>query len=139
MVWDLIRDSAFGHLVRLASRGKFFPYPEERDTSLWKKFVNEEKSGHIAHHGDTNPPSDDSEAELTGVRGIRTREANGDDPREPRRSSDTHVAGESEQQGYNEASGVKVDPEKGKDRSVIDWYGPEDPDVSPISWYTECA
>jgi DHA1 family multidrug resistance protein-like MFS transporter len=32
-------------------------------------------------------------------------------------------------EGYNEASGVKVDPEKGKDLHVVDWYGPDDPQV----------
>jgi hypothetical protein len=30
----------------------------------------------------------------------------------------------------NEASGVRVDPEKGKDKHVIDWYGEGDAQVS---------
>lgn len=30
MVWDIIRDSTFGQLVRLATGNKYFQYPEER-------------------------------------------------------------------------------------------------------------
>lgn len=80
MVLDLIRDSAFGHIVRLASRGKYFQYAEEADPSLWKKYINEEKSNHQSQRG-------------------------------------------------SEASS-QIDPEKGRDRKIIDWFGPEDPDVS---------
>jgi DHA1 family multidrug resistance protein-like MFS transporter len=124
MVWDLIRDSAFGHLVRLATKGKVFQYDEEKDPSLWKKFVNEEKSGYMSHHGDTSPPEDGSGEELRGVRGVRTREADSET------SSKTEVPMDGNT--FNEASGVRVDPEKGKDKHVIDWYGPEDADVSAL-------
>lgn len=34
---------------------------------------------------------------------------------------------------YNVASGVRVDPERGKDVHVVDWYGPDDPD-NPRNW-----
>ncbi|KAF2255830.1 multidrug resistance protein-like protein [Trematosphaeria pertusa] len=123
MVWDLIRDSTFGHLVRLASKGRIFSYAEERDTSLWKKFVNEEKSGYIAHHGDTSPPSDYSKEEL---RGVRTGD---DDYAYPSAHADLP------EERYNEASDVRIDSEKGKDLHVIDWYGPDDPD-NPRNWST---
>lgn len=126
MVWDLVRDSTFGHLVRLATKGKVFKYDEEIDPNLWKKFVNEEKSGYIAHHGTADPPENDTDS-LQGVRGVRTREADSET------SSKTEI---DDGNTYNEASGVKVDPEKGKDKSVIDWYGPEDPDVSTVLHYT---
>jgi len=42
---DLIRDSAFGRLVRSASGNKYFTYAKERDPSLWKKYVHED-DGH---------------------------------------------------------------------------------------------
>lgn len=122
MVWDLIRDSTFGHLVRLGSGGKWFQYAEEKDTSLWKKYVNEKKSGFMSHHGNTNPPENGSEEAFANIQGIRTREAASSET-----SSQTWPP--NNEFTYNEASGMKVDPEKGKDRSVIDWYGPEDPDV----------
>jgi DHA1 family multidrug resistance protein-like MFS transporter len=118
MVADLIRDSPFGHCVRLVTRNKYFQYPEEKDPNLWKKYVNQEKSGYVAHHGDTQPPDEEVE-ELRQARGVRERE-------DSESSSRTQVG---DGEGYNHASGVRVDPEKGKDQHVIDWYGPEDPAV----------
>jgi len=47
---ELIRDSAFGHCVRLVTRGKYLQYPEERDPEIWKKYVSHEKSGYAAYH-----------------------------------------------------------------------------------------
>jgi hypothetical protein len=113
MVPDIVRDSPFGHIVRLITRNKVFQYPEERDPSLWKKYVSQEKSGYMAHHGSAEAPEEYSD-ELRNARGIRERESD----------EDTQVGDD-----VNEASGVRVDPEKGKDKHVVDWYGPEDPAV----------
>jgi len=123
MVADLIRDSAFGHLVRLVSKGKLFPYDEEKDPALWRKYLNETKSGHAAYHGKTEAPEGDVD-ELTQARGLRAREGNDSEA-----SSRTEVA-----EGFNEASGVRVDPEKGKDVNIIDWTGDDDAHV----WFS-CA
>lgn len=122
MVADLIRDSAFGHIVRLVSKGKLFPYDEEKDPELWKKYLNEEKSGHAAYHGRTEAPEQDVD-ELHQARGLRAREGNDSEA-----SSRTEVA-----EGFNEASGVRVDPEKGKDVNIIDWDGDDDPH-NPRNW-----
>ncbi|KAF2832809.1 MFS general substrate transporter [Ophiobolus disseminans] len=115
MVADLIRDSPFGHIVRLVTRQKYFQYPEEQDHELWKRYVHEEKSGHMAHHGTTDAPEQQPNELDRAQRNSET-------------SSRTHVGEE-----HNEASGVRVDPEKGKDKHVIDWYGPEDPQ-NPRNW-----
>lgn len=120
MVADLIRDSAFGHIVRLVSRGKVFTYDEEKDINLWKQFLNEKKSGHAAYHGRTEAPEGNIE-ELNQAQGLNARERGNDSET----SSRTQVA-----EGFNEASGVRVDTEKGKDVHVIDWYGDNDPQVS---------
>lgn len=93
-------------------------YPEEKDSNMWKKYVNKEKSGYVAHHGNTTAPEEEVE-ELSQAQGTRTREG-----RDSEASSATQVP-----EGYNSASGVRVDPEKGKDKHVIDWYGPDDPQV----------
>jgi len=122
MVADLIRDSAFGHLVRLVSKGKLFPYDEEKDPALWRKYLNETKSGHAAYHGKTEAPEGDVD-ELTQARGLRAREGNDSEA-----SSRTEVA-----EGFNEASGVRVDPEKGKDVNIIDWTGDDDAH-NPRNW-----
>lgn len=128
MVADLIRDSPFGHIVRLVTRNKVFQYPEERDPNLWKKYVHEEKSGYMARYGQTTLPEGESTEGHEGLQGIRTREGNGNDSET---SSRTHVP-----DGHNEASGHPIDPEKGKDKHVIDWYGGDDPQVCSVECWT---
>lgn len=124
---ELIRDTAFGHIVRFVSRGKLLQYQEERDPSLWKKFLDEKQSGYLAHHGTTDPPEDGEEPETLG--GVRTREEKESEKRSDSNSSSQTGVGE----GVNRASGVKVDPEKGKDLEVISWYGDNDPE-NPQNW-----
>lgn len=130
MVADLIRDTAFGHIVRLVTRNKVFQYPEERDHEIWKKYANQEKSGNMARHGAVGPPENsenETAPELASAQGVRDRE------RDSRSSSQTQVA-----EGVNAASGVRVDPEKGRDKHVIDWYGDDDPQVR-LSSYTSAS
>jgi DHA1 family multidrug resistance protein-like MFS transporter len=124
---ELIRDTAFG--LRFASRGKFLQYQEERDPSIWTKFVNEKQSGYLAHHGTTDPPEDGEEPETLG--GIRTREEQSNEKRSESNSSSQTRVGEGH--NVNRASGVKVDSEKGKDLEVISWYGDADPE-NPQNW-----
>jgi len=74
---NLIRDSAFDRLVRFASSNKYFTCAEERDPSLWKKYVHEEKSRNAAHHGHIGARGDDSDTEdrpISGLGGVRTRD-----------------------------------------------------------------
>ncbi|KAI9050926.1 hypothetical protein LZ554_005038 [Drepanopeziza brunnea f. sp. 'monogermtubi'] len=49
-----------------------------------------------------------------------------------RKSSDATV-GDGEDRQTNEVSGVAIDPEKGRDVSVVDWYGENDPE-NPQNW-----
>ncbi|KAI9713845.1 MAG: hypothetical protein M1820_000575 [Bogoriella megaspora] len=122
-MYELLRDTAFGQTVRFLSRRKFFKYPEEEDPNFWKYYVNEELSGHLAHHGHAGPHGDDSDTEdrpAAGLGGVRTRDAEAkfekDDPQSGD-SSRTRV----QDGGYNRASGVKIDPEKGKDIHLVTW------------------
>lgn len=122
-VGHLIRDTAFGQLLRLVTKNRVLQYPEEQDPEHWKNYLNQEKSGYIAHHGTTDPPEDDdTRQQLQSARGLRDREAEDDRPAEPRDSTVTGTT-------MNDASGVMVDQEKGRDKNLIDWYGPEDPEV----------
>lgn len=134
---ELIRDTAFGHLIRLVSRGKYLQFAEERDPTIWTRFVDEKKSGYLAHHGDTNPP-EDGEKEIEGLGGVRTRDDQYVLQEPPMRahrgsgdSSRTRVG--DEQIAVNHASGVKVDPEKGQDYHLVTWYGDNDPE-NPLNW-----
>lgn len=128
---ELIRDTAFGHIVRFVSKGKYLQYAEERDPSLWQKFIDEKKSGYLAHHGDTEPPEDGQS--VHGLGGVRTRE--GEDIPEQRQRSSSNSSGTlaENEPTYNHASGVAVDPEKGKDVHLVSWFGDDDPE-NPINW-----
>lgn len=132
---ELIRETAFGQIVRQISGKRFFKYPEEEDPELWKQMVDEKKSGNLAHHGEPTPPEDGEE--VNGLGGVRTREGDGENsPRPSRFSSDTSSrtrVGSNDQ--VNEASGVKVDPEKGRDKNLVGWYGPDD-SANPQNWST---
>lgn len=100
---DLFRDSFFGHFLRLVTNGRVLHYPEELDPSIWQRYVNEKKSANMAMYGKTEVPEDDSKD--------TPRDSNSPTP-------------------YNE-NGVhrQVDSEKGRDVYLVDWYGPDDPEV----------
>ena len=132
---ELIRDTAFGHLVRLLFGKKYLQYSEEKDPELWKKYVHEEKSGYVAHHGTVEPhaegeDSDTEEPPTPGIGGVRTRD---DKEREDAEAYDSTSSSHTRVNGngatYNMASGRKIDPEKGRDLYIVDWNGSDDPEV----------
>lgn len=126
IMYDLVRDTVFSHTLRVLTGGKVFKYPEEEDSSLWKRYVHPEKSHNIAVHGDVNGPQGDSgERDEAG-----SDSQNNND--EPRRSSATAIEHHNVAHGTRKTT--KVDPEKGKDYFIVDWYGPDDPEVSMMIW-----
>lgn len=44
---ELIRDTVLGHFLRLITKGKVLPYAEDRDPSLWERYIDKEKSGRV--------------------------------------------------------------------------------------------
>lgn len=138
---ELIRDTAFGHLVRLVARKRYFKFAEEEDPSIWTRFIDEKKSGYLAHHGDASPPEDDDES-LEGLGGVRTRE------NQYTLSPPANMRSLQKQGSYNsragaaarinKASGIKIDDEKGKDIHLVSWYGDSDPEnvsiLAPLWW-----
>jgi DHA1 family multidrug resistance protein-like MFS transporter len=44
-----IRDTPFGHLIRFLSSNKLLQYPDELDSSLYKKWVQANKDATVAH------------------------------------------------------------------------------------------
>jgi MFS transporter, DHA1 family, multidrug resistance protein len=119
---ELVRDTVFGHLLRSATRGRVLPYEEHRDPSLWKRYVDKEKSGRMAHHGHTG---EEEKREEAGQK--RGSVAEGNTTSDTQNSSDTQV--ESGEAGRNGVSGVPVDPEKGRDVSIVTWFSDDDPEV----------
>ena len=102
---ELIRDTAFGHLLRLITRGRVLQYAEDIDPSLWKQYMSDEKTRRIAHHGHAEPDESSPGSED---------------------SSRSHAGGN---QPINEPTGEPVDPEKGRDINVVDWFDENDPEV----------
>lgn len=119
---ELIRDTVFGHSLRLATRGRVLQYEEERDPTVLERYVDKEKSGRMAHHGHTGLEGQDN--------GANTGNSDGNNVHSSRRTSDTRV--ESSDERLNEASGVVVDPEKGRDVTIVTWFSENDPEVGLI-------
>ena len=126
---ELLRDTAFGHLIRLVSGKRLLKFPEEADPSIWTRFIDEKKSGYLAHHGDTDPPEDG--LILEGLGGVRTRENEYSLFPPPRLWNLERVQSYNSRAGsavINQASGIKVDPEKGRDSHLVSWWGDNDPE-----------
>jgi DHA1 family multidrug resistance protein-like MFS transporter len=73
----------------------------------------------MAIHGSTEPPSSEEKQE------------SGSQPRRDSSSASTTV--DNDNALINTLSKTKVDPEKGRDVHIVDWYGPDDPD-NPQNW-----
>ncbi|PNS15924.1 hypothetical protein CAC42_4325 [Sphaceloma murrayae] len=137
MVADLIRDSFFGHLVRLASGNKKFTYPEERDPSFAGRYYNYEKSTNMARYGQTTQPEEYSEKKSTkdsfeSSPTPRPSEAFVRGQHGSVSSSATEVGAVPQ---VSNIAGTPIDPEKGRDLTVIDWDGSNDPE-NPRNWST---
>ncbi|KAJ9646055.1 GTPase-activating protein [Knufia peltigerae] len=129
---DLFRDTVAGQLLRLVTGRRILQYPEERDSSIWQKYLNPEKSANMAMYGSTEPPSSEKREE------VERGESSSDESRPtPERNSPSHSSSsttvDDENVVVNTLSKTAVDPEKGRDVHIVDWYGPDDPD-NPQNW-----
>lgn len=112
---DLIRDSFFGHLCRLFTGGRVFRYPEEKDPSYWLRYINEDKSRHMAQHGrPTAPGADDDDSSSDEEKKTVVKE--------------TSDGGIFESYTYA-APDIELGP-RGREEKIVDWDGPDDPEVS---------
>ncbi|KAI4595741.1 hypothetical protein KJ359_006732 [Pestalotiopsis sp. 9143b] len=122
-MYELLRDTVFSHTLRIITGGKVFKYQEEVDPSIWKKYIDGEKSANIARHGETSAPKrQQGPAEDDG--------SGGNGSPDSRTSSATAVDHDTVVHGDRNRH---VDPEKGKDYYIVDWYGPQDPE-NPMNW-----
>ena len=115
---ELIRDTVFGHFVRLITKQRYLQYAEERDPKLWKQYLDRGQTKNMALYGNTNGPSEDEMSEKGGV----NTPSGG--------SSETTAEGEErEQQLSSTITGQVIDPEKGRDVTMVTWFGDKDPEV----------
>ncbi|KAI4130313.1 MAG: hypothetical protein LQ347_003435 [Umbilicaria vellea] len=113
---ELMRDTLVGDFIRIFSGHKILPYAEEKDPSLWKRYVDHEKTDRMAHHGHIQEETEEEQ----------------DERRNRRRSSETTAVGED--QPTNLVTGHVIDKEKGRDINVVHWYGEDDPEAGPMLW-----
>jgi DHA1 family multidrug resistance protein-like MFS transporter len=94
------RDTQFGKLLRLLSANRLFPYPDEIDHSIRMRFHER--------------------AEIERSGSLEQKFPTGEKAPSSRRSPDTTP----------QAPGTKEDIlEAGPDAYLVDWYGPDDPEV----------
>ncbi|MCJ1312874.1 hypothetical protein MMC25_006550 [Agyrium rufum] len=134
---EFFRDTVFGHLVRLVTRGKVLSYVEDRDPETWKRYVNHEASRRIAHHGHTgeHEPKDGEEEEAPNQNEDRPQNTSHESSRT--RIGDNDVpAVKTQSSTPRNIMGHRIDPEKGgRDVTMVDWYGDDDPE-NPMNWST---
>ena len=119
---ELIRDTAFGHFVRLITKGRMLQYAEERDPTLWKQYLDREQTKNMALHGNTEGPPPEEKLERNDTRvsseeSSQTRVGNGDQQEQQ------------EHQLSSTITGQRIDTEKGRDITMVTWYGDNDPEV----------
>lgn len=120
---DLIRDTVLGHFLRLVTGNKVLLYAEEKDPEIWRKYVNKDKSANMATHGQLQPPEKDEGNEKDENDTTQRRSPS------PAGSAGSSSTARDDSAQVNEASGRQIDSETGKDSFVVDWYGPDDPEV----------
>ena len=104
---ETLRDTAFGKLVRLASRYKWMQYPEEHDASVWPEYLKTETK---EREESFLVETDNEDLETYGLYAVISQCSS-----RPRRMSTASTIG-------------------GRDRPlVISWRGANDPEVGLFS------
>lgn len=134
MVADVIRDSASGHIVRLLSRNKHFRYPEEIDPSIASRYFNAEKSANMAKYGQVTSSEAETKVEEKGMEPVRLYSSKDRSTACSLGCDGSDTTTVAEDVPANSQSGAPVDPEKGRDVIIVDWDGPDDPEVGNESF-----
>ncbi|KAJ5703856.1 hypothetical protein N7493_010994 [Penicillium malachiteum] len=110
---ETLRDTAFGKLVRLATRYQWMQYPEEQDSSIWVEYLKtetqKEEATSVAETQNENPDDLEACGIYTVMSQVSTR---------TRRMSSASTIGAPDQS------------------IVISWRGPDDPE-NPQNWSTK--
>lgn len=134
---ELIRDTVFGHAVRFITNGRVLQYAEEKDPSLWKQYLdrNETKNLALYGHPDDQTPEGKQEPQSPPVSEAQsTVNLNGDANGNLNKASQTETSpharsGDGEYQLSSTITGQRIDPEKGRDTTMVTWFGDNDPEV----------
>ena len=138
---ELLRDTTLGNFIRTVTHQRILPREEDRDPSVWERYVDKERSHSLARHETVDPEEEEKDVdelkdaeETNGVpkgnsNSQQTLQNTQADTGAARNSSDTRLDSQGNER-YDEVSGVRVDPEKGRDNSIVTWYSENDPEVS---------
>ena len=104
------RDTQYGHLVRFLTGQKLLRYPDEVDSTVWKD---------ATRHGNVQ---------------VARRAQKGNSDLEKSTDTSPPLEATTRSPGVQDV-GVNVlnAVEAGKDVYLVDWYGPDDPEVSRMS------
>ena len=123
---ELIRDTVFSHLVRLVTKGRVLQYAEEKDPSLWKRYLDHDQTKNMAIYGKPEGTPEEKREKETSPAGNKNVSSSSEE------SSRTR-SGDGEQQLHSTITGQKIDPEKGRDTSMVTWFGDNDPEVCVVA------
>ena len=103
---ELIRNTVFGHFLRLITRGKVLPYAEDKGPSIWKDYIHHEMTENIAHHGQIGEEAQEDKETRT----------------DPQNSSEDTSRTRAGNNSRTNAVGHMIDLEKGRDASMYGYF-----------------
>ena len=133
MISDLIRDTVFGHVVRKITKNRALQFAEERDPSLWKQYLDRDQTRNMALYG--HPQLTEEEKKEKDISEGSPAESDADlhTPTEQERNALAQTQTQRtthEHQMHSTLTNQRVDTEKGRDLSMVSWWGDNDPEVS---------
>ena len=128
---DLIRDTVFGHLLRFLTNGRVLQYAEEKDPSLWKQYLDRDQTKNMAMYGHTGDGEPEEKQERESSPTGETQSSDNGNGKEAKLSDDSSRsrADDGEPPLSSTITGQKVDPEKGRDTTIVTWFGDNDQEV----------
>ncbi|KAI9838424.1 MAG: hypothetical protein M1838_004612 [Thelocarpon superellum] len=129
---DIIREAPFGQLVRLLTRGKALPYPEELSTfSLPASYGDGPESAQVKHSG---APSSSSSSRSSIKDEDMERQPSRDLPLTSSPTNATDLIAAQQQQALEKTTSSPIAPVKTADGLILaDWYATDDA-ANPQNW-----
>ena len=126
---ELIRDTVFGHILRFFTKGKVLQYAEEKDPSLWKQYLDRDQTKQMALYGHTGDETTEEKQE-GGSSPTSDTPGNGDGKGTKHSDESSRSRAEDGEPPLSSTiTGLKIDPEKGRDTAIVTWYGDNDQEV----------
>lgn len=139
---ELIRDTVFGHILRFITKGRVLQYAEEKDPSLWRQYLDRHQTKNTALYGrpDDETP-EEKQGRDSGLASETQSNVNGNFSQDnganlSDESSQTR-GGDGGHQLSSSITGQRIDSEKGRDATIVTWFGENDPEVRTLEHRTQ--